>query len=291
MLNFERKSIAVIGVGAVFEQLHHPAIKRKYGKKLFIDPAKKSIPNFEKIETIDQQKNLDTILLATPPSHRVVWLESILKSGFNGNLIVEKPIAATAYEYQLLSEYRGHLFCPLLRRYTKNSWRLLLLIEQYFNVARTVTYREGGPFTWPVSKSYFTDKRSSSLFWDTVPHILSLLPQSAYTFNFEAISELYSPDLTLIGHNAAESKELKIVASRRILYRPSITFEFADGSNACIGILDGTVRHPDNSKEVLPGLSDFGYAAKMFHESVIKSNSTSGEVGMAISKTLLDLEK
>jgi predicted dehydrogenase len=181
--------VAMIGCGAVTEQMHLPASVQVPGCNLvaLVDrnlerartlAAQYGVPRIAADYT-EIQSDIDLALIATPPSSHAAIGVPLLKRGVH--VLCEKPLSVTAEEAQRMidaaQEGRAVLAVGLVRRFYP-SFRALkaMVLRGQFGALREIRVEEGGEFSWPTQTGYmFRREGGGGVLFDTGAHSVDLI--------------------------------------------------------------------------------------------------------------------
>lgn len=180
--------VAIIGCGAVVEQLHLPAFK-KIGLRpsLFIDidlkRAEQLANGFGAKFTDDYNKVLkdfDAALISVPHSLHAPISIDLMKN--KKHVLIEKPMATTLQECKEMNDCANQndvkLSVGLFRRYRTNySWIREFLNSGGLGQIKSFECFEGHVYSWPVTTNSFwkKEKAGGGVLIDTGAHTLDLL--------------------------------------------------------------------------------------------------------------------
>ena len=188
-------SLAVIGCGAVFEQLHALAIRRLIsGREVelsaLVDPDQarasryaKRFPNavwFPSLEEAAAKRSLQAVLIASPPALHRQQVETALGLGLH--VLSEKPLVTTAADAHHLARVAAASGKYLAVGQTRRYFPSLAHAAQKIRAGElgpklSFTYREGGIWGWPIASfaPFLRATAGGGVLTDKGVHILDLL--------------------------------------------------------------------------------------------------------------------
>ncbi len=211
--------LAIVGCGAVLEQLHRSAIDRLRRRgsleiAAVVDPVvsmrkraaewfESAVPYSTLAEALEE--DLTGVMVLSPPASHV---EAILEAVNRGmEVLCEKPLAeGFAVTRPLIeNQNRQHVSVGMIRRqydtanFLRNNLSSLIDISDF-----RIRYSEGGPYNWPIASnlSFRRDSGGVGVILDTGIHILDLLtwilgPASLSHVSTDATSELVARNANL----------------------------------------------------------------------------------------------
>jgi predicted dehydrogenase len=193
----KRKSLAIVGCGAVAQRCHVPALALQEGFELSAvfdtDPrhSEALVSAYRQATgatgTVHTASSLEEVaglaqaaLIATPHRHHADVATRLLSRGVH--CLVEKSMALTMAECEhMQAAARAHgvlLGAAHVRRlYPGSQFVHRLLREGRLGAVRRMDWREGAPYDWPLTTSSLFDATQSGggVLSDTGPHVLDLL--------------------------------------------------------------------------------------------------------------------
>ena len=182
-----RTRLAVVGCGAVTEQLHLPALALAgLTPVLLVDPAldrasqlaaQYGVPEVAATPE-DCVGRVDAAIVAVPiPFHASVTC-MLLDAGLH--VLLEKPLARDVAECQAViaaaERSSGVLAVGLMRRFLlTNQWLHSIIESGQLGAIRAVDIREGYPFAWPVTTFGFFHPDAGGVLKDLGAHTIDLL--------------------------------------------------------------------------------------------------------------------
>ena len=180
--------VAIIGCGAVVEQLHLPAFKKiGLSPSVFIDidlkRAEGLANSFDAKYSDDHNKVLqdfDAALISVPHSLHAPISIDLMKN--KKHVLIEKPMATSLQECEEMIECANQndvkLSVGLFRRYrTSYSWIREFLKSGGLGLIKSFECFEGNVYRWPVTTNSFwkKEKAGGGVLIDTGAHTLDLL--------------------------------------------------------------------------------------------------------------------
>jgi predicted dehydrogenase len=185
--------VAIIGCGAVVQELHAPSLLELERRNVIsvshlYDPNEEELsktsrlfPKAAKLPSLDNlhTKSRAIALVASPPKFHGDQVIKCLDSGFD--VFCEKPIASTVSEANRMIETaqkKGHqLAVGHVRRFFPVAQEIRrILKEEPLGRLQSFRFREGGKFSWGArSTSFFKKSEGGGVLLDTGIHTIDLI--------------------------------------------------------------------------------------------------------------------
>jgi len=183
-----KAKISIVGVGAVAQLYHLPAIRHIGARFSVVVDVNKSIlekvsatwsPNFvsTNLESIDAM-NTDLCIISTPPDLHLLLAQQLLKRGLN--VLIEKPLVISMKEYEKLCQAERQscstAFGGQVRRFFPNIMLLKRALDTgIFGELRQLKIAEGNLFRWKTVSGYIADENDEGVITDTGAHIFDII--------------------------------------------------------------------------------------------------------------------
>lgn len=185
-MNRSRSTIALVGCGAVVQEMYGPALKKLRGARAVavcdLDYQRAEIVGRELGAPVrsfeDAIAAADLAVIAVPPAAHFELTSRALAAGCN--VLCEKPFVPRTSEAQALvdiaAEHRRDLFVGHFRRLGASlRTARQLLGSGLLGEPRTVEATEGGRFSWQARSAYTLNDPLGGVLYDTGSHLIDMV--------------------------------------------------------------------------------------------------------------------
>lgn len=184
----EKVTLAIIGAGAVTEELYCPALRLADNLAVthMVDldqaRAKAVAERFQIPHAVQDYRavfgKVDAVLVATPPGSHAPIAIACMHEGLH--VLCEKPLTTTVEAAQSMiaaaKETQTHLAVGMVRRLSRTSELLSTLMQTgMLGTLERFEAEEGYEFRWPLRTGHiFQDNRAGGVLVDTGTHVIDL---------------------------------------------------------------------------------------------------------------------
>jgi predicted dehydrogenase len=188
-----RPRLAILGCGAIAEQYYLPALTKTRADAEALTLIDANPARLEALAaawgirhlatSIDAVPHkLDGVVNATPSHLHRATTQALLERGLG--VLVEKPLAETAADAQVLVDLAAHRRLPLMVNNLRRIYPAFERIGEHLRNGdlgslRTLRWREGNRFEWPTVSGFYFHRRTGTpprgVVLDTGAHVLDVI--------------------------------------------------------------------------------------------------------------------